>query len=294
MAEIWEVGKILSVTEEFLAKRGIDSARIDAELILADTLDISRESLLARREHRLTDIEVSRFRERIRSRAGHQPVAYLLRRKEFYSLPFFVNEHVLIPRPETEHLVESVLSWMDLKSKKAKSDSAFHLCEIGAGSGCIAAALAKSRAGIFITATEKNEEAARVAVKNISDLGLIHRVRVAHCDLFPIGLPAAFDAIVSNPPYLSLEEYEALPPTIRKFEPRESLTDEKDGLGVYRRILSRAGKRLQPEGSIFFEISPSIAPRLADRRFWAGTAFSLTSIQNDLAGRPRVAEFRYR
>lgn len=278
----WQVGNLLSVTADFFSKRGIESARLDAEVLLADTLDLTRELLIARREQRLTDIELSAFRERVRQRAGQRPVAYLVNRKEFFSLPFYVDESVLIPRPETELLVELIL-------RRLKSQ--IQICDVGTGSGCIAAAVASSRPDCSVLATEISENAAKVAVKNMSDLGLLSNVRVCRCDLFPVHTSEPFDVIVSNPPYLSLEEYHALPPGIRKFEPKGALTDEKDGLTMYRRIFRSAASRIKPDGVLFLEVSPRIADLFRTRSFLADFSFVLTDIHKDLAGLPRVAEF---
>lgn len=287
MTEIWEVGKLLAVTADFFTKRGIESARLDAELLLAHTLDISRESLLARRERRLTDIELSAFRERVRHRAGDKPVAYLLNRKEFFSLNFYVDENVLIPRPETEHLVE-----LALKSVGSKSN--IRICDVGTGSGCVAAAIAHSLPEARVIATEFSRAAAAVAVHNMAELGLLGRARVVLCDLFPIQPADPYDVIVSNPPYLSVEEFESLPPTIRRFEPRMALTDEEEGVNFHRRILRAALTRLKPDGVIFVEISPRLAGRFQSEGGIVASPFICAAIHPDLAALPRVAEIRFR
>lgn len=287
MTEAWDVGRLLGRTAEFFEKQGIESGALDAELLLADVLDLSRESLLARRERQITDIELSAYRERVRQRAGSKPISYILNRKEFYSLPFYVDEQVLIPRPETEHLVEHSLKWLESRTAAAVGNP-IRVCDIGTGSGCIAASLAKSREDIYIVATEKSVGAAAVAVKNVADLGLLNRIRILACDLFPKDPEPKFDLVVSNPPYLSGAEYESLPPTIRKFEPREALTDGGDGLGVYRQILRQAPDYLRPGGQIFFEISPRGATAMPE--LLKDTPLKLVSIHHDLADRPRVAE----
>ena len=293
LKESWNVGAILSTTEDFFKKRGIDTARLDAELILAHTLDLPRERLLAGRERRLTDIEISAFRERVRQRAGHKPVAYLLNKKEFFSLPFYVDEHVLIPRPETEHLVEQASRWIAHQSKIKNLKSKIQVCEIGAGSGCIASALARARPECSITATEISGPAARIAVKNVAALGLLGRVRILHRNLFPFPSDLRFDLIVSNPPYLSLEEFEALPPAIRRFEPRLALTDEGDGLTVYRRIFRSAARHIRPDGALFLEVSPRIAAALESGGLLENSPLRLAALHPDLAGLPRVAELRF-
>lgn len=283
MSDPWTVAGLLSTTEEFFSKKGIESARIDAELLLADTLDLTRESLLARRERGITDIELSAYRERVRHRAANKPVAYLLNRREFYSINFYVDASVLIPRPETEILVEQTLKIISSKSQ-------IHICDVGTGSGCVAAALAHSRPDVFVTATELSGSAARLAVRNLSDLGLLKNVRVVQCDIFPADSITSFDLIVSNPPYLSMEEYAALPPGIRRFEPQEALTDSGDGLGVYRRIFKLSAKRLRPEGILLLEISPRIA-QILNTGGLDPSPFAPGTVHPDLAGRPRVAEF---
>ncbi|MBI4180088.1 peptide chain release factor N(5)-glutamine methyltransferase [bacterium] len=282
----WAVGNLLSRTTQFFRDKGIESPDLDAELLLAHTLGLTRESLLTRRERTLTDLELSSYRERVRQRAGAKPVAYILNRKEFFGLPFYVDESVLVPRPETEHVVESALSW--LQSSIQQRASSIRICDLGTGSGCIAAAIAHARPDVRITATELSKGAAKVAARNMADLGLLGRVRLVQRDLFPAESSETFDVIVSNPPYLSLAEYESLPRTIRKFEPKEALTDGGDGLAVYRRILRAAPGRLNPGGRIFLEISPRIAGDLD--KLLGGGPLHVTAIHKDLAGLDRVAE----
>lgn len=294
MSEDWNVGKLLSVTEDFFSKKGIETARLDAELLLADTLELSRESLLTRREQRLTDIEISSFRERVRQRGSAKPVAYLLRQKEFYSIPFYVDESVLIPRPETEHLVEHALAWITKRAEKKNPPTPFRICDIGAGSGCVSAAIASARTDVAVTSTEIDPRAAALAVRNISDLGLLNRVRIVQCDLFPIAADEPFDVIVSNPPYLSAQEYDILQPSVRKFEPKIALTDGMDGLSYYRRILGKAEQHLSRSGVLLLEISPRIAAEFSNAEFMDRFPLVLKKIHPDLAGLPRVAEFVFR
>ncbi len=289
MTEIWESGRILSVTADFFKKRGIESARLDAEILLADTLEQTREILLADQSRLLTELELTRYRERVRQRAAGKPAAYLLNRKEFYSLPFYVDEHVLIPRPETELLVD-----LALKLSRA-AGCGRRVCDVGTGSGCIAAALAHADADLQITATEISKDAARVAVRNLSDLGLLYRVRVVECDLFPAPAGERYDIIVSNPPYVSMEEFESLSPTIRRYEPKPALTDGADGLTVYRRLVTECPAHLRsPGGSILLEVSPRISQRLPAILAEEKSPLALVDVHPDLAGLPRVAQLSWR
>lgn len=278
-AEAWDVGHILNVTADYFKKRGIDSPRLDAELLLADALESSRESVLADRERRLTDFELIRYRERVSRRGRRCPVAYILGEKEFYGLPVRVDGRALVPRPDTETLVEAALARMD-------EGAAVRVLDIGTGTGCIAAALATHRPAARIAATELSADAASLAVENLTALGLLDRVTVYHADLVPQA-PLEYDLIVSNPPYLSAEEYAALSEDIRLFEPKQALVGGADGLASYRAILRRAKTCLAAEGRLLLEISPRIAGLLPD--IAATSSYRIESILPDLAARPRVA-----
>lgn len=258
----------------------MESPRLDAELLLADALELTRESVLAERDRRLNDLELVRYRERVRRRGRYCPVAYIVGEKEFYGLPVRIDPRALIPRPDTETLVEAALALIPLATP-------FRVCDIGTGSGCIAAALATHRPAARITATDLSSDAASLAVDNLTALGLLDRITVYHADLFPQA-PGLYDLIVSNPPYLSEQEYAELPEDIRLFEPKQALLAGADGLAAYRNILKRAAKCLTPGGRLLLEISPRVAELLPG--IVASSRFTLETILPDIAARPRVAQ----
>lgn len=288
------IGEILQITEDFFRKQSIDSARLDAEVLLAHVLHIAREELLCRGKQEMTEAAISDYRVCVRLRGKGMPVAYIRQHKEFYGMNFRVNQNVLIPRPETEHVVTLASQWIHATTGKRNPGDVIEVCEIGTGTGCIAAALAHRHPDVHVTATDISEPAIRVALDNIADLGLLSRVQVLRCDLFPISTSCLYHLILSNPPYISLPEYDSLPKTIRDYEPKEALTDLDDGCSFYRRIITEAASHLHPSGTMFFEISPSVAEKIPQWTFLTESPFALGAIHPDYAGLPRVAEITWK
>jgi release factor glutamine methyltransferase len=249
----WTIGKLLAWTRSHFESRGVDDPRLSAEILLAHALDCRRIDLYARFEQAPAESQRAAFRELVRKAAEHQPIAYLVGHKEFYSLDFVVTPDVLIPRPETELLVEQALTWC-----KDHPQDRHELLDIGTGSGCIAIAICKRQASVHALATDLSEAALAVASENVRRHELKDRVRTLRADLFDLPTdavpPGGFDLIVSNPPYVAEADRERLPENVRKYEPAGALFAGTDGLAVFRRVATGLAKYLKPAGLLLLEV----------------------------------------
>jgi release factor glutamine methyltransferase len=279
--EAWTIARVLAwATADFRA-RGLDRPRLDAEVLLADALDLDRVRLILESKRELTPDELGRFRERVRRRRTGEPVAYILGVREFYGLSFRVDSRVLIPRPDTETLVEVAL---DRTRRRDMFGNALDLCT---GSGCVAITFAKKRPTWRVTALDLSEDALALARENALRLGAIFGVRFVPGDLYA-GLDPRerFDLITANPPYIPASAIGALDPTIRDFEPRLALEGGDDGLEVIRRIAAEAPAHLAPGGVLALEIQFDQGERVRELVAQAG----LTEIETrrDYGGHERV------
>ena len=225
----------------------------------------------------------AQFRELIKQRAAGTPVAYLVGHREFYSLDFEVTPEVLIPRPETEHLVLEALDCAkQLQLRRGRQS--LRIADIGTGSGCVAVAIAKHLPNATIVAGDISPEALEVARRNVERHGLLDRIELLESDLLDC-VPPPVDMIVSNPPYISEAEYPTLDRTVRQHEPRLALVAAQDGWGVAARLLEQAPSRLADDGYVLLEVSPMLARRAGGL---VGKAWEIRKITQDLAGLPRV------
>ncbi len=225
------------------------SASRDAELLLLRALQLSRATLLAHPELELTEDQESAYEQSILRRLQHEPVQYITCEQEFYGLELQVSRDVLIPRPETEHLVEAVL-------ERLPADTPLHLADIGTGSGAIAIALAVHLPRATITALDLSVSALAVAQRNAIAHKVDHRIRFLYSDLLDnLGFePPVFDAIVSNPPYVALSDRDTLDPQVRDYEPHTALFAGASGLDIYQRLIPQAWDALKPGGLLALEI----------------------------------------
>ncbi len=264
-SEPWTILRLLQWTTEFFKQRGSDSPRLDAEILLAHALTCSRIELYTAFADVPEEEPRVAFREMVRRRGEGTPVAQLVGYREFYSIQLRVDENVLIPRPETEHLVIEAL---DRGKELQIDDRPLRIADIGTGSGAIAIALAKNLRNIKITAVDQSPAALKIARWNADKYGLDSAIDFIESDLFSAIDPSIkFDIICSNPPYVSEAEYAELPPTVRDFEPRISLVSGPTGTEHIERLLRDAPERLRPGGRFIIELSPMIADacaRLAD------------------------------
>jgi release factor glutamine methyltransferase len=251
----WTIRRLLEWTTGYFSRKEIDSPRLSAELLLAHVLQLPRIKLYTNYERVVEDRELAAYRELVRRAAEQEPIAYLTGRGHFFNLEFEVTPDVLIPRPDTETLVENVIQLIR-HQPGLESPRVLDLCT---GSGCIAAAVAHHVKGATVLATEINPAAAALARRNIQRLGLNERVTVAEGDLFqPLEqtidrLP--FQLILANPPYVPTGQIPTLDRNVRDFEPVAALDGGLDGLAIHRRILEQAPARLTPGGYIFLEIA---------------------------------------
>lgn len=284
-AETWTIGRLLNWTQGYLKDRGADTPRLDAELLLASALGCPRIDLYTRYADEPSEPSRQAFRELVRRRAEGMPVAYLLGRREFYSLDFLVTPDVLIPRPETELLLVSLL---DLAKKHFAAQEGLRVADIGTGSGILAVCVAKYLKGAKVSAVDISAAALEVARRNASTHGVAERIDFLLGDLLEaVPAESRFDLIASNPPYVSESEALVLPKDVRDFEPRVALVAGPTGTEVIARIVSQAITRLAPRGWLLLEISPMIEPAVRDL-FAAQGRFELLPTVTDFAGLPRV------
>ena len=273
---------LLRAASEQLAAAGIDTARLDAEVLLGHALGQSRAGLYARLTDEVGDEAAARFAALLDRRARREPVAYLTGEQEFWSLPFIVSPDVLIPRPETELIVSHAIRWR-AALPRGQAPRERRLLDIGTGSGCLAVVLAREIADAMVTAADISPAALAVARRNAERHGVAERIAFLASDVYA-GLPAdaSFDVIASNPPYLAPGDQRS--PELA-FEPRAALDAGADGLDVIRRLLAGASARLRPEGQLLVEIGAGQANAvlaLADAAGLTG------AVEPDLAGIPRL------
>ncbi|TWT98681.1 peptide chain release factor N(5)-glutamine methyltransferase [Stieleria varia] len=281
----WTVLRLLEWTTDFFKRRGSESARLDAEVLLAHARQCSRIELYTAFQEEPDDEQKTAFRELVRRRGEGTPVAQLVGYKEFYSLRFRVNEHVLIPRPETEHLVIEAL---DCAKAIKPGDRPLQIADVGTGSGAIAVSLAVHLPSARITAIDLSPEALEVARWNADQHGVAERIDFVAGDLLAdVTTPAKFDLICSNPPYVSESEFDQLQPTVRDFEPKLALVSGPDGTETIKRLLGESYGRLHQGGRLIIELSPMIAEACAELAEQISELGDLRFIK-DLAGHRRI------
>ena len=279
-ARTWTVLELLRWTEEHFKSHGIETARLDAECLLAHALGTKRLQLYVDFEKPIYEAERATFRELVVQRARDRvPVSLLLGTREFWSLDFVVTRDVLSPRPETESLVEAGLASLP--------DTAgdYAIIDLGTGSGAIALALATERPRARITATDISPEALQIARTNADKLHLSERIRFVEGDLLGAVPGEQFDLVVSNPPYVARRDAETLPPELAH-EPEVALFGGEDGFEVSSRLIGEVMEALVPGGTFAVELAPDQTERIAEECRKAG----LVGIETlrDLARRPRV------
>jgi release factor glutamine methyltransferase len=307
-SEPWTVGRLLQWTADYLKGHAAENPRLDAEVLLAQALGCQRIELYTTFEDVPSDEKRAAFRELVRRRAEGTPVAYLVGRREFYSLSFRVTPDVLIPRPETELLVVTALDLAKTKGngQRGTGDEGSgtpnpqslipnpSIADIGAGSGIIAICLAKHLPNSRVTATDISPPALAVARENAKRHGVADRIEFIEGDLFD-AVPGdrQYDFVVSNPPYVTTAEMQELPPDVKNFEPRVALLAGPKGTEVIERLIPQAADRLRPAGHLLLEIGPAIREAVCsllkqDGRFDVGPTIK------DLARLPRVVQARRR
>ena len=256
MSEAWTIAAVLKWATEDFRGRGIENPRLDAEVLLSRATGLSRTQLVIEMLKPLAPEELARFREMVKRRRAREPVAYILGEREFYGRLFKVDSRVLIPRPDTEALVEVALARSRHVSMSAR------VLDLCTGSGCVAITLACERPTTQVIATDASEGAIAVAALNATRLGA-YNVAFAVCDLFG-DLRGPFDVITANPPYIASAEVEGLSPDIVKFEPRLALDGGASGDDVVARIVQEAPSHLAHGGIPAVEVGAGQSGRVAD------------------------------
>jgi release factor glutamine methyltransferase len=252
----WTILKLLKWATSFFTSHDIDKPRAEAEILLSHALKLQRIDLYLKYDQPLYDDDLKRFKELIKRRINREPVAYIVGTKEFWSMEFEVTNDVLIPRPETEFLVEAAL---DLLPKESRSDSVMRprrILELGTGSGAVILALASMRPGHKFFATDRIWAATRLARKNAVRHGLESAVELICADWFEPFRPVQceFDMIISNPPYVSSRLIGSLQPEITGYEPISALDGGNDGLSCLKHIIGHAHLYLREQGSLLLEM----------------------------------------
>jgi release factor glutamine methyltransferase len=285
--EPWTVGRLLDWTTKFLSDRGVEKPGLDSEVLLAHALGCRRIELYIRHAEIAPDEVRQKFRDLIRRRVEGCPVAYLVGRKEFFSLELEVSPAVLIPRPDTECVVDECL-------RLARGLAQPAVLDVGTGSGCLAVAVARQHQKAQVTAVDVSAAALEVATRNAERHKVAARVRFLQGDVYgPLGPAERFDFILSNPPYIRHEEIPSLPVGVRDYEPHVALDGGADGFAVFDRLLAGAPEHLQPGGYLIVEIgSAQEAP--ARQRIGQTSGFDLAPTIRDGSGHPRVLRARWK
>ena len=275
------IAEKLREASEILQLSGIAEPRREANSLLALALEKDKTFLIAHPEYALSNEEEKHFRDFLRRRASREPFQYIAGRQEFYGLDFEVNRSVLIPRPETELIVESAIEIL-----RDKRNSKF--CEVGIGSGCIAVSILHEVKTSKAIGLDVSPEALEVAARNAAKHKVLNRLELKLSDVFEVVNDEKFDLIVSNPPYIPSEEIKDLQAEVRDFEPLTALTDDKDGLSIIRKIIVESPNFLNEEGFLLLEIG--FGQSEAAREMFAPEIWRVVEILPDLQGIPRTVK----
>jgi release factor glutamine methyltransferase len=289
--EPWTLKRLLTWTTGFFERKGVDEPRLAAEILLAKALGCPRIQLYVRFEQIPEDAQLAEFRDLVKQAADHVPISYLVGVKEFYALEFEVAPGVLIPRPETEVLVQQTIA--TLTADRRQAGCVLDFCT---GSGCVAVALAKNLGELTVVASDVAPDALAIATRNCEKHQMHDRVTLVEADR--LALPAAvlpaggFDAIVANPPYVAAAEMATLPANVREHEPAVALTDGADGLSFHRTLATDGAALLATGGAVLIEIADGQAGAVG-RIFAEAGGWRADGVWRDtVGGHERVLRFR--
>ncbi len=277
--KIWRVIDLIHWAEEYFASRGFENPRREIEWLLRDLLNCSRIDLYLRFEEPLEKSQLETLRGWVKRRLNREPLQYITGTAEFYGLKFSVNPGVLIPRPETERVV-------DVAIHAAGNRESPRILDVGTGSGCIALAMAHELPQARVVALDIAEEALEVARLNAQNLDITN-VRFIRMDFFKSTVDGPFDIVVSNPPYVTVDEMSSLMKDVVDYEPHHALTDNNDGLSFYRRLAEVAPELVRDGGCLVLEVGLGDHPRKAAALF-KGKCFSEPELIADYNGDKRV------
>lgn len=274
----WTILEILKWTTDYFAKQQLENSRLNAEYIIAHALACKRFDLYLRFEEIVEEADRKKIREMILARAAHIPLQYVLGETEFYGYKFWVDKSVLIPRPETEYLVEKIIS---------EIGTAHQILDLGTGSGAIAITLKKELPQLQVSAVDISEAALKTAKKNAAENQV--EIDFILSDLFA-NCNKKYDVIVSNPPYIPAAEYHALSAEIKDNEPKIALLAADEGLYYYQKILKQAAQYLKPNGKIYLEIGHDQAAKI--KKIAENVGFSEIEIVKDLNEFDRIIRIK--
>jgi release factor glutamine methyltransferase len=250
--DVWTIQKLLNWVVEYFTNKGIESPRLSAELLLSYVLGLKRIELYTHFDKSVSKEQLDKLHDLVKRAGEHEPIAHLTGKTEFYSLQLQVSPDCMIPRPETELLVERAVEFLRLRSGTQ------FVCDLCTGCGCIAVAIARNFRDARIIATDISDAALRIAAANVEKHGLKDRIKLLQGDLFEPIVPQldvkGFDLIVCNPPYVSSAEFKKLEKNVRDYEPRLALFAGEDGLDIFRRICKQVDKFLKPDAVLMLEI----------------------------------------
>ena len=258
----WTIQKLLNWITQYFTDNNIDAPRLSAEMLLSFILKLARIELYTNFDKVIDEFDLDRLHGLVKRCVDNEPIQYLIGSTEFYSLSLNVSADCLIPRPETELLVERAIEFLRTRSGPQ------YICDLCTGSGCIAVAIAKNFENARIIATDICDKALAVAAMNVEKYNLRDRIELLNGDLFAPVIAqldvSEFDLIVTNPPYVSSSEYEALAENVKNYEPKHALYAGADGLDIYRRIISEIDKHLKPGGAFIAEIGYAQGPAVKE------------------------------
>jgi release factor glutamine methyltransferase len=284
--ETWTIQKLLNWVAEYLKNKDLDSPRLSAELLISHVLGLKRIELYTQFNKVIEQEQLTQLHALVKRAAEQEPIAYLTGKREFYSLEFEITNACLIPRPETEMLVERAIEFL-----RKRTGEQF-ICDLCTGCGCVATAIARNYANCRIVATDISDAALEVAERNVIKHGLPNRIKLLRGDLFePIipGLgPAKFDLITANPPYVSEPEYDKLSKNVKDFEPKQALIAGYDGLDVIKKIIADSGKFLKPAGALMLEIGNELCLPV-EKLLKESGCFETVTIEKDYQKLDRLA-----
>jgi len=282
---VWTIARLLTWTTDFFREHGIENPRLDAEVLLSAVLGRDRMYLYVHFDEPLEPDELARFRAYVKERAAHVPLAYVLGRREFMGLDFRVTRDTLIPRPDTEVLVQCALEFLCARTDGGADD--LRIADIGTGTGAIALSVIHYTEGACADVVDISPAAAAVARENAEKLGLTERLDVHVGDLLAPLAGRSYDMILSNPPYIPSADIAGLMPEVCRYEPHLALDGGADGLDIYRRLMADAPTLLKDGGAIAVEVGMDEAKAVAVLAV-AHPRIVRTEILKDLAGIERV------
>jgi release factor glutamine methyltransferase len=282
--EPWTLLRLILWSAAYLGERGLEQGRLDAEHLLAHALGTGRLQLYLQYDRPLTPEELAAFKPLLRRRADREPLQYILGRTGFRELELATDSRALIPRPETEVLVEVVLDWA---RRRAGDGTTLSAADVGTGTGCIALSLALEGPFGRVLATDRSAAALELAAENTRAAGLEAAVELRPGDGLAPLRGERFDALVSNPPYIADAERPALEPEVREFEPEAALFAGPEGLDVIRALVDGAGEHLRPAGLLALEVAAD-QTRVVQALIEREGGFDPPRVHRDLTGRPRI------